>query len=141
MFARLGKLVTAHPWRVLAAWVAAVAVIVPLAPSLASVSSSDQASFLPGTYESAKAQKLADRVFPKASGATALFVVKRADGARLAPADTAKVSGLAQRLEADRIPRVTSVQTSAAQLAPNGGAQLVQVSFRGTSQAEAVQAA
>ena len=47
MFARLGKIVTAHPWRVLAVWLAAVAAIVPLAPSLSSVASSDQTSFLP----------------------------------------------------------------------------------------------
>ena len=44
MFARLGKMVTAHPWRVLAVWLAVVGAIVPLAPSLSSVSSSDQKS-------------------------------------------------------------------------------------------------
>jgi RND superfamily putative drug exporter len=83
MFARLASAVSGHPWRVIAVWVAAVALIVPLAPSLSSVSSSDQTSFLPSSYESAKAQKLADQVFPKTSGATALFVVERADGGRL----------------------------------------------------------
>jgi RND superfamily putative drug exporter len=139
MFARLGKIVTAHPWRVLAVWLAAVAVIVPLAPSLSSVSSSDQASFLPSSYESAKAQKLAERAFPRTSGATALFVVKRTDGGRLDAADGRRVAALAQAIAADRIPRVTSVLTSSAQRAPNGTAQLVQVAFRGTSQAEAVQ--
>src|SRR5262249_13064608 len=139
MFARLGRIVTAHPWRVIAVWIAAVAVIVPLAPSLSSVSSSDQASFLPSSYESAKAQKLADRVFPKTSGATSLFVVKRADGGRLDVADQHEVAALARSLASADIPRVTSVQTSAAQRAPNGRAQLVQVAFRGTSQATAVQ--
>ena len=139
MFARLAKMVTAHPWRVLAVWVAAAAVIVPLAPSLASVSSSDQTSFLPSSYESAKAQKLADKLFPNTSGATALFVVKRADGAKLTATDEQKVAALAQTLAADRIPSVTSVHTSAAQRAPNGTAQLVQVAFNGTSQATAVQ--
>jgi putative drug exporter of the RND superfamily len=139
MFARLGNLVTGHPWRVIAVWVAAVAVIVPLAPSLSSVSSSDQASFLPSSYESAKAQKLADGAFPKTSGATALFVVKRADGGRLDTADEGKVTAFAQKLAAAGIPRVTSVQTSAAQRAPNGEAQLVQVAFKGTSQDAAVQ--
>jgi RND superfamily putative drug exporter len=139
MFARLGKMVTGHPWRVLAVWIAAVAVVLPLAPSLSSVSSSDQTSFLPTSYESAKAQKLADTVFPRTSGATALFVVERADGGRLDAADTQKVAALAQTLAADRIPSVTSVQTSAAQQAPKGTAQLVQVAFEGTSQATAVQ--
>jgi putative drug exporter of the RND superfamily len=141
MFARLGKMVTGHPWRVLAVWIAAVAVIVPLAPSLASVTSSDQTSFLPSSYESAKAQKLADRLFPQSSGATALFVVERADGGRLNAADERKVAALAQTLAADRIPRVTGAQTSAAQRAPNEKAQLVRVAFEGTSQAAAVQSA
>src|ERR671911_2244896 len=35
MFARLGQLVTNHPWRVIAVWVIAVALIVPFSPSLA----------------------------------------------------------------------------------------------------------
>jgi putative drug exporter of the RND superfamily len=139
MFARLGTLVSGHPWRVIAVWIAAVAVIVPLAPSLSSVSSSDQTSFLPSSYESAKAQKLADEVFPKTSGATALFVVKRADGGRLDTADEQNVAALAQTLAAAGIPRVTSVQTSSAQRAPSGEAQLVQVAFEGTSQDSAVQ--
>ena len=139
MFARLGKIVTGHPWRVIAVWIAAVAVVVPLAPSLSSVSSSDQASFLPSSYESIKAQNLAERVFPKTSGATAVFLVRRADGARLNAADTKKVAALAPRLERAGIPRVTSVMTSGAQLAPSGKAQLVEVAFEGTSQDKAVQ--
>ena len=56
MFERLGRYVVAHPWRIIAAWVIAVAIIVPFAPSLASVSSSDQASFLPSSYESVRAE-------------------------------------------------------------------------------------
>jgi putative drug exporter of the RND superfamily len=139
MFARLGSIVTAHPWRVIAVWIAAVAVIVPLAPSLGSVSSSDQTSFLPSSYESAKAQRLADELFPKTAGATAVFVVERGDGAKLTAADERTTSALAMSLAAQRIPTVTSVETSGAQVAPNGRAQLVQVAFQGTSQSKAVQ--
>jgi len=138
MFARLGTIVTAHPWRVIAVWIAAVAVIVPLAPSIASVSSSDQASFLPSSYESAQAQQLADRAFPSTSGASSLFVVKRDDGAALTAADRAKVAALAKALAGAGIERVSSVATSEAQLAPNGKAQLVQLAFDGTSQDQAV---
>src|SRR5262245_64030341 len=96
MFARLGTMITAHPWRAIAVWIVAVAVIVPLAPSLGSVSSSDQASFLPRSYESAQAQNLADRAFPSTSGATSLFLVKRDDGAALGGADRAKVDAMAK---------------------------------------------
>ena len=48
MFARLGGLVTAHPWRVIAVWVAAGAVIVAFAPGLPT--SSNESDFLPRHY-------------------------------------------------------------------------------------------
>jgi putative drug exporter of the RND superfamily len=133
MFARLGRLVTDHPWRVIAVWVVAVALIVPFSPSLAEVSNADQASFIPDDKESVQAQQLAERAFPTASGATAMFVVKRADGAELTPADQAKVGALAQDLMAARIPRVAAVVTGPEQVAPNRGVQLVQVVFQGTA--------
>jgi len=138
MFARLGSLVTAHPWKVIALWIAALAVIVPFAPSLSSVSSSNEASFLPSSSESVQAQKLADRVFPKSAGATAVFVVRRADGGRLTAADEQKTAGLARNLQQARIASVTSVATSHAQLAPNGKVQLVQVGFNGPAQSKPV---
>jgi RND superfamily putative drug exporter len=139
VFNRLAHLVTGHPWKVLVVWIAAVAVIVPLSPSLASVSSNDQASFLPSSYESIKAQDLADEAFPGSSGATSMFVVTRADGSELTGADKAKVAAFAKTLAAKKIPNVSGVATSAAQRAPNGKAQLVQVAFEGSSQDEAVQ--
>jgi len=138
MFARLGKMVTAHPWRVIAVWIAAVAVIVPLAPSLSSVSNSNSASFLPSSSESVKAQKLADRTFPKSAGATAIFVVKRADNAKLDAADEQKAAALARHLARAQIPAVNSVTTSNAQLAPNGKLQLVQVAFNAPAQDKGV---
>ena len=80
MFGRLGRLVAAHPWRVIAVWIVAFAVIVPFSPSLADVTNEDQTSFLPSSDESSRAQALAEKHFPTASGATARFVLKREDG-------------------------------------------------------------
>src|SRR5918994_1758216 len=133
MFARLGRFITTHPWRVIAVWVIAVALIVPFSPSLAEVSNADQASFIPDDKESIQAQQLAQRAFPTASGATAIFVVKRADGAELTPADQAKVGALAQDLMAAQIPRVAAVVTGPEQVAPTRGVQLLQVVFQGTA--------
>ena len=87
MFARLGRLVAAHPWRVIAVWIVAFAVIVPFSPSLADVTNEDQTSFLPSSDESSRAQALAEKHFPTASGATARFVLKRDDGKALSAAD------------------------------------------------------
>jgi len=91
LFERLGRYVVAHPWRIIATWVIAVAVIVPFAPSLASVSSSDQTSFLPSSYESVRAQKLADKAFPESSGASAIFIVERGDGHKLTPSNRREI--------------------------------------------------
>jgi putative drug exporter of the RND superfamily len=133
MFERLGRLVGAHPWRVITVWVVAVALIVPLSPSLAEVSNSDQASFLPDAAESAQAQALAERTFPAASGATALFVVEREDGGKLTTADHRRIDQLARDLEAARIQGVTTVLGGPEQVAPDGRIQLVQVAFQGTA--------
>ena len=91
MFARLGRLVAAHPWKVIAVWIVAFAVIVPFSPSLADVTNEDPTSFLPSSDESSRAQALAEKHFPTASGATARFVLKRQDGNALSAADRSEV--------------------------------------------------
>jgi RND superfamily putative drug exporter len=131
VFSKLGQVVTANPWKVVLAWVVAVAVIVPFSPSLADVSNTDQTSFLPQGKESIRAQQLSEDAFPAASGANGLFVVTREDGAALAAADKAQVTRLAAALESAGIDRVTDVTTSGDNLSDNGRVQLVNVEFRG----------
>lgn len=122
----------------IAVWLAAVAVIVPLAPRLSEVASTDQGSFLPSSYESAKADAVAKRHFAAGSGASSVFVVRRPDGAPLGGADRSQVARLARDLQRARIPRVTEVSTGPAQVAPSRRAQLVSVFFRGTAQDQPV---
>ena len=131
MFARLGRLVAAHPWKVIAVWIVAFAVIVPFSPSLADVTNEDQTSFLPSSDESSRAQALAEKHFPTASGATARFVLKREDGQALSAADRSRIREFAGGLEAAGIASVNSVETGPEQLAENERAQLVQVAFQG----------
>lgn len=50
MFKRLARLVVHHPWRVIAVWIVAAAVIVATAPALPT--STEQSDFLPRHYES-----------------------------------------------------------------------------------------
>ncbi len=141
MFQRLGRYVVAHPWRIIAAWVIATAIIVPFAPSLSSVSSSDQASFLPSSYESVRAERLVEKAFPGASGASAIFIVERNDEHRLTPNDRREIGTLAARLQASKIESVARVTTGLRLSSPNGKAQLVDVAFRGSSQDPSVQQA
>ncbi len=131
MFSRLGLVVTRHPWWVIACWVVMAAVIVLVAPSLASVSSSDQTGFLPDSYESAQAQALAEQQFPQSTNATSVFVVKRADGGALTPADMQKATAFADGLSGAQVDKVASVITSEQSISPDGTAQLVTVVFSG----------
>ncbi|MGA7417759.1 MAG: MMPL family transporter [Acidimicrobiales bacterium] len=131
MFAALARMVTGHPWRVIAVWVVASVAIVVFSPSISSVTNANQASFLPGHYQSVQAQDALTRDFPKQSGNTDLLVVERADGAPLTSANQQAVSTFATALAHAGISEITGTFTSPALLSPNGKAQLVNVMLRG----------
>ncbi|GAB3960279.1 hypothetical protein GCM10027614_81750 [Micromonospora vulcania] len=105
MFARFGRAIVLNPWKVIAVWLVLL-VGSFFAPSLADQVSTDQASFLPSSYESVQAQQLAERAFGQGDGATATIVVKRVDGQPLGVADTDRVGQLAQTLQGAGIDRV-----------------------------------
>jgi RND superfamily putative drug exporter len=128
VFAALARMVTGHPWRVIAVWVVASVAIVVFSPSISSVT---KASFLPGHYQSVQAQDALTRDFPKQSGNTDLLVVERADGAPLTSANQQAVSTFATALAHAGISEITGTFTSPALLSPNGKAQLVNVMLRG----------
>jgi RND superfamily putative drug exporter len=116
-------------------------VIVPIAPKLSAVTSANQGSFVPGKYESAKANVVATKHFAAGSGASAMFIVRRTDRAKLTTADRARVEKLVRDLKSASIQRVTAVATSNQQLSPNKRAQLVSISFKGVADEKPVQAA
>lgn len=138
---RLAGWVARHPWQVVACWVLAAAVLLPLSPGLASVTDPNQADFLPASYESVRAGQGAAVEFPGQSGTTAVLAVWRRDRARLSAADQSEVQNLASTLGAAGIDRVTAVQTSPRQVSPDGTLQLVQIGFDGASSDPAVGAA
>jgi RND superfamily putative drug exporter len=131
MFLRVGRLVTRHPWWVIGVWVVLAIVIVAVAPSLSSVSNADQTSFLPDKYDSALAQKVAERAFPQNANASSVFVIKRSDRGKLTAANQKDIVALADKLNGAKIEHVAAVVTSKAMIAPNGTAQLVTVVFNG----------
>ncbi len=131
MFAALARMVTGHPWRVIAVWVLASVAIVVFSPSISSVTNANQASFLPGHYQSVLAQDALAKNFPKQSGNTDLLVVERTDGAPLTAANQQAVTDFATGLSHAGIGEITGTLTSPALLSPNGKAQLVDVMLRG----------
>ncbi|MFJ4713123.1 MMPL family transporter [Streptomyces sp. NPDC088785] len=121
MFAALGRFVVRRPWWVILGWVVVAAAVISLAPKL--TSSSDEASFLPGSYESIKAADVQETEFPKQQNIGAVIVFRRSDGERLTAADSADIVRVSRRLAAEDIPEVDAVVPG--KPSPNG---LVQTS-------------
>ncbi len=145
-FAALGRIVTRHPWMVIAVWIIAAVAIVATAPALPTTT--NEASFLPSTYESIKAQNLQNQAFPQAGkidAAAAIIVFARSDHGRLTPADKAKVASIASALNARHIKNIVGV--TAGPPSPNGLVQTASVAMSnnlvngdGTQAADAVKA-
>lgn len=107
MFARLGRMVVHHPWRVIAVWIVAAVGIVMFAPGLPKAA--DEAEFLPSSYESVKAIDVQDREFPSAFSPSVVAVFQRDDGGKLTGADSAKVRDIANRLGTEDLDNVEQV--------------------------------
>jgi RND superfamily putative drug exporter len=127
-FAALGRLVTRHPWRVIAVWIIVAVAVIATAPALPTTT--NEASFLPSSYESIKAQNLQDQAFPQAGhveAAAAIIVFARSDGGRLTPADEAKVASVAGTLNGKHITNILSI--TAGPVSPNGLVQTASVAM------------
>jgi len=128
VFAGLGQLVTRHPWRVIGAWIIIAVAVIATAPALPTTS--NEASFLPSSYESIKAQNLQDQAFPQAGkvdATAAIIVFARSDRGPLTPADKAKVESIASTLNDKHIANILSVTAGPA--SPNGLVQTASVAM------------
>src|SRR5215471_14327845 len=90
-FARLGRLVVAHPGKVFLIWVAVVIALMGISSALGQPSPSrSESSQLPPSKESAKAQHALDAAFGAPStDATSTLVISRGDGQALTSPDVA----------------------------------------------------
>jgi putative drug exporter of the RND superfamily len=131
MFERLGRFVVYNPWKVILAWVIAAVGIVVFAPTLSDVTTGDQANFLPNSYESVKAQELAEEKFAQSNDSTATVVVRRTDNQPLGAADQAKVGELATAVQSANIEKVTGVVTGPEAVSPNKQVQLISIGIQG----------
>jgi len=127
MFGRLGAFVVRRAWWVIAGWLLTGIAIIATSPSLSDITSADQGSFLPHSYESVQAMELGERAFPQPARAIATIVVKRADGQPLTQADEGRVAQFAQALQAKNIPHTSGYLTGPQAVAPDKSVQLVNV--------------
>jgi hypothetical protein len=125
---RLDPAPQGHPWRVIVGWIIVAIAVIATAPALPTTT--NEASFLPSSYESIKAQNLQDQAFPQAGrvdAAAAIVVFARTDGGRLTPADKAKVASVASTLNDKHITNVLGI--TAGPVSPNGLVQTVSVAM------------
>jgi putative drug exporter of the RND superfamily len=125
MFGRWGEIVVRRPWWVIGAWLVGAVLIIGFLPRLSDITSADQGSFLPNSYESVQALDLAHSAFPQQVSSTALIVVKRADGGQLTQADQQRVGDLATAIAKAQIHGVGTPVTGPQAVAPNRSVQLI----------------
>jgi putative drug exporter of the RND superfamily len=128
LFARLGRAVVYHPWRVIALWIVVAIAVIATNPGLPTTT--NESSFLPSSYESIKAMNLQDQAFPqsaKVSPNAAIIVFARADGGKLTATDSAKVHSIAAELTARHITNIVAI--TAGPPSPNGLVQAATVAM------------
>jgi RND superfamily putative drug exporter len=129
MFARIARFVVRRPWQVVGAWVVAIALVAGLSPVVDDVVNQDDTAFVPSSYESSRADALAEQAFPGTAEGSSLIVLSRTDGRRLTAHDQRSADTVVARLNAARIAHVTGVKTGAEGLSPKGDTQLAFVGF------------
>ena len=127
MFDRWGRFVVRRAWWVIGGWLVGAFLIIGLLPSLSDITSGDQGSFLPDSYESVQAINLAKTAFPEQATSTAIVVVKRSDGGMLTAADQARVSSLATAIAGAHIAGIGQPLTGPQAVAPNKLVQLINI--------------
>lgn len=134
MIQAFSQFIVKRRWWVLATWLVAAILIVSLAPSLSSIESNDQSSFLPSKYESVQAGNIAKKLSAKTDQPTDIIIFKSKSGAALTAAQQATVQQTVQHLQAKHLSHVQTVATSAEQLSPNKQAQLANVLYSGDAE-------
>src|SRR5437870_10543101 len=99
MFKLVGRLATAHPWMICAAWLLAGGAITAFAPAWNSKAQDDDIRFLPDRCPSVRGYHLLEKAFRKEIyDSRVIFAVERSDR-RLADADYALVDSLVEDLQ------------------------------------------
>lgn len=134
MFKKFADFITRKRWYVITVWLIAAIAIVGFSPKLADVTSDDQASFLPNTYESAQAQQIAKQSFPQAEGQSVIILFKRDDGQPISAQDQQKIQTIVASVKAARINKLSSIITAPQLLSANKKIQLANATLNGQPQ-------
>lgn len=134
---KLGDFVVKRRWWIVGVWVIATVAIVSFAPSLASIQSENQSSFLPKNYESVQAGEVAQKISTRSENPTDIIVFTAKSGGELTDADFATIGGVVTQLNDKHLSQVQAVITSPEQIAPSKKAQLATVVYSGNANDQA----
>lgn len=131
---RFSDFIVKRRWWVLIIWLIAAVLIVSLSPSIGSVESNNESSFLPKGYESVKAIQIAKKLSPNSQDGTDIIVFENSSASKLSKADRATITKVVAELNRAHLSHVATVATSAQELSPNGKVQLAEVAYSGGAQ-------
>ncbi|HUD10729.1 MAG TPA: MMPL family transporter [Candidatus Saccharimonadales bacterium] len=131
---KFSEFIVRNRWWVIVVWLLAAVLIVSLSPSLSSVESNNQSSFLPKGYESVEAINIAKKISPNSQDATDLIVFESKSNQALTSTDLQTITSTVNSLSEQHLSHILSVTTSPKQLAPNHKVQLAQVTYSGNAQ-------
>ena len=139
MMQKLGEFIVKRRWWVVSTWVLLlVVVIVSTAigwwPTLASIQSDNQSSFLPSKYESVQAINIAKKVSKHSDAPTDIIVFKSSSGGRLTTDQQVEIGRVVGTLNDEHVDHVISVTTSSRQLSPDSKIQLGTIVYTGNGQ-------
>jgi RND superfamily putative drug exporter len=138
MLDKLGNFIVKNKWYVVGVWIVLSGLIIGLGPKLADVTSNNQSSFLPNSYESVQAQNLAKKLFPRSNDATDIIVYKDTGGQPLNPSQLRDIQKITADINSSHLPHISGAVTTPLQLSPNKKVQLSQVSYSGNADDKSV---
>ena len=131
---RFSDFIVKNRWWVISIWVLAAVLIVSLSPSLSSVESNNQSSFLPKGYESVEAINVANKLSSTSQDGTDIIVFENKSGSQLSITDKQQIKDVIQNLEDKNLPHIVSITTLPQQVSPNGKVQFARVTYSGNAQ-------
>ncbi|HEY8999681.1 MAG TPA: MMPL family transporter [Candidatus Saccharimonadales bacterium] len=125
---RFAEFVVRRRWWILATWLVAAILIVGLSPTLTSVESNDQSSFLPKGYESIEAINVSKQISPHSQNATDIIVFT-ANGKVLTASDKQAITNATKAVAGQHLAHISNITSSSSEVSKDGKVELGQISY------------
>ncbi len=131
---KFSEIIVKYRWIVIGIWILAAILIVSLSPSLSSVESNNESSFLPKGYESVEAINIAKQISPNSQDATDIIIFKNKDNTPLTAANQQIIHYTVTSLTAEHLSHILSVTSSPYGMSPDHKFQLGQITYSGNAE-------